>query len=384
MSKSVKHCYSITDLRNLAQKKLPKVMFDYIEGSAEDEQTAQWNVNAFEKYEFIPRVLKNVENIDLSTNLQNIKLNIPIISAPTGMSRMFHHEGERAVAKASFNVGTAYSLSTVGTTSIEEIATLGNGIKFFQIYVWKNKKMVQDFIQRCKQCDYDGLMLAVDSPVLGKRERDLRNGHGRPKTLRLNVAKGALTRPSWLYNYLSKPKWLMANMINHMPYGADAKKIIDDVNNQFRADVTWKDVQQMMEQWQGTFILKGIQSVEDAVKAVEIGVSGIVLSNHGGRQLDGAPAALDILPEVVEAVGDKVDIIIDGGIKRGSDVIKAIALGAKAVLIGRAYLYGLAAGGEKGVDRAFQILTDEMKRTMQLIGCKSIAELNTKYVRRIH
>lgn len=382
MSQTIKECFSIDDLKNLAQKKLPSVIFDYMEGAAEDEITAQWNINAFDKYEFVPRVLKNVENIDLSTSFQDIQLKIPIISAPTGMSKMFHHEGELAVAKATSKIGTAYALSTVGTSSIEEVAEVCNSPKFFQIYAWKNKSMIEDFIERCKQNNYNGLMLAVDSPALGKRERDLKNGHGRPKVLRLNIAKGALLKPKWLYNYLKNPKWKMANMINHMPYGADATKIIDKVNEQFRADVNWDDVQRMMEQWQGHFMLKGIQSVEDAIKASEIGVSGIVLSNHGGRQLDGAPSALDILPEVVDAVGNKINIIIDGGVRRGSDVIKAIALGANAVLIGRAYLYGLAAGGEKGVDRTYEILTDEMKRVMQLIGCNSISKLNKQYIKK--
>lgn len=382
MSQTVKECFSINDLKKLAQKKMPSVMFDYMEGSAEDEITAQWNINAFEKYEFVPRVLRNVENIDLSTSIQNINLEIPIISAPTGMSKMFHHEGEIAVAKASAKAGTAYTLSTVGTSSIEDIANVCSGPKFFQIYVWKNKNMTQDFIERCKQNNYNGLMLAVDSPALGKRERDLRNGHGRPKVLRLNIAKSALSKPYWLYNYFKNPKWRMANMIEHMPHGAETTKIIDDVNAQFRADVNWDDVQKMMDQWQGTFILKGIQSVADAIKAAEVGVSGIVLSNHGGRQLDGAPATLDLLPEVVKAVGNKIDVYIDGGIRRGSDVVKALALGAKAVLIGRAYLYGLAAGGEKGVDRTYEILKDEMTRVMQFIGCDSIAKLNEGYIKK--
>lgn len=382
MSKSINYCYSIADLRTLAIKKLPNVIFDYMEGAAEDETTAKWNINAFEKYEFVPRVLRNVSIVDLSTQIQNVNLKLPIISAPTGMSKMFHYQGELAVAKASHRAGVAYALSTVATTSIEDIAQVSDGAKFFQIYVWKNKHMVKDFINRCKENGYNGLMLAVDCPALGKRERDLHNGHGRPKTLRINIAKGALTRPQWLYNYLSKPKWKMANMVNHMPYGAETTKIIDEVNSQFRADVDWDDVQRMMDLWQGNFILKGIQSVEDAIKAAEIGVTGIVLSNHGGRQLDGAPATLDLLPEVATAVGNKIDVMVDGGIRRGSDVIKAIALGAKAVLVGRAYLYGLAAGGEAGVNKSYEILTDEMTRVMQLIGCSSIADLNSKYVKK--
>lgn len=375
-------CPSIEDMRQLAVKKLPSVMFDYIEGSAEDELTAKWNKEAFQKYEFVPRILKDVSEIDLSTKIQNIHVDLPIITAPTGMSRMFHHLGESAVVKATHQAGTIYSLSTMATTSIEEVAAASKGPKFFQIYAWHDKNMVHDFIQRCRNEKYDGLMLAVDLATLGKRERDLRNGHGRPSALRKNTAKSALSKPAWLYHYITKPKWKMANMLEHLPHGALAVKVIDTVSEQFSASVTWEDAKHMLEVWDGSFMLKGIQSVDDAVKAAEMGATGIILSNHGGRQLDGAPAPLDLLPEVVKAVGSDIEILIDGGITRGSDVIKAIALGAKGVLIGRAYLYGLAAGGEAGVQRVYEILEDEMKRVMQLIGCSSLSELDASYLKK--
>jgi L-lactate dehydrogenase (cytochrome) len=374
--------FSIKEMRDLAKEKLPSVMFDFLEGSSEDEITRGWNSTAFSKYEFVPRVLRDVSKIDLSTNIQGVKLDLPVFSAPTGMSRMFHHLGESAVAKASHKAGTGYSLSTVSTVSIEDVANASTGANFFQIYAWHNREMTLDFIERCKKASYNGLMLAVDLPALGKRERDLRNGHGRPVVLRKNTALSALSKPAWLYHFLSKPNWKMANMINYLPHGADALKVIDTVNAQFRADVDWDDVKTLQEAWGGKFILKGIQSVEDAKLAEEAGVSGIILSNHGGRQLDGAPAALDILPDVVQAVGSEMQIMIDGGITRGSDIIKAIALGASGCLIGRAYLYGLAAGGEQGVSRVYQILQDEMIRVMQLIGCKSISELNSSYLKK--
>ena len=374
--------FSIEDLKRIAQANVPSVMFDYLQGGSEDELTLGWNRNAFEKYEFVPRVLRNVKDIDLSTEVQGVKLQIPIISAPTGMSRMFHHLGEKAAIRASHKAGAGYTLSTVSTTSIEDVAKESNGPLFFQIYAWHNKKMVSDFIKRSRKENYDGLMLAVDLPTLGKRERDLKNGHGRPAVIRKNTALGALSKPQWLYNFLTKPKWKMANMVDHLPHGAEAMKVIDNVNAQFRADVDWKDAQQMMKQWNGKFMLKGIQSVDDAIKAAEIGASGIVISNHGGRQLDGAPAPLDLLPEVVKAVGSDIEVLMDGGIMRGSDVIKAIALGAKSVLIGKAYLYGLAAGGEAGVGKTYEILTDEMIRVMQLIGCNSISELDANYLKK--
>jgi len=380
MSK-ITRCTSIAEMKELARKKLPSVMFDYIDGGAEDEITVNWNRYAFQNYEFVPRVLRDVSHIDLTTHVQGITLKLPIIAAPTGMSCMFHYTGEKAVAKATNKAGGAYSLSAVGTTSIEEIAAISTGPKFFQIYVWHNKEMVQDFILRSQQQGYDGLMLAVDLATLGKRERDIRNGHGRPNVLKLKTGLSALSKPAWLYHYLTQPKWKMANMIEHLPHGANAVKVIDEVNEQFSASVNWKDAVVIRKQWKGAFMLKGIQCVEDAVKAAEIGATGIILSNHGGRQLDGAPATLDLLPEVVRAVGNKVEVLIDGGIMRGSDVVKAIALGAKCVLIGRAYLYGLSAGGEAGVTRVFDILKDEITRVMRLIGCTSLEELNSSYVR---
>lgn len=374
--------FSIDDMHQLARRRIPRVMLDYLEGGAEDCLTLRWNREAYARYEFVPRVLQNVGQIDLSTTVQGVQLGLPILSAPTGMSRMFHWEGERAVVRATHRAGTAYTLSTVATTSIEDVAAESSGPLFFQIYAWRNRDMVADFIRRCRQCDYDGLMLAVDLAALGKRERDLRNGHGVPGRLRRNTARSAFIRPRWLYQFITHEKWRMANMVEHLPHGADAMKVIETVNDQFSPEVTWDDAREIQSQWDGPFLLKGIQSVADAVRAAELGASGIVLSNHGGRQLDSAPAPLDLLPDVVAAVGSDVEVLIDGGIQRGSDVIKAICLGAKAVLIGRAYLYGLAAGGEAGVARSYAILKDEMERVMRLIGCASVSDLDRSYVQR--
>lgn len=373
---------SIDDLRRIARRRLPRVMFDYIDGGAEDCRTQRWNRDAFARYEFVPRVLTDVSEIDLSTTVQGVPVGLPVISAPTGMSRMFHWQGERAVVRATHRAGAAYTLSTVATTSIEEVAKASQGPLFFQIYAWRNRDMVFDFIDRCQRCGYAGLMLAVDLAALGKRERDLRNGHGIPSRLRRNTARTALIRPAWLYRFLSTERWTMANMIDHLPQGAEALKVIDTVNEQFSPAVTWQDAREIQQRWDGRFLLKGIQSVADAVRAAEMGVHGIILSNHGGRQLDGAPAPLDLLPEVVQAVGTDVEVWIDGGIHRGSDVIKAIALGARAVMIGRAYLYGLAAGGEAGVARAYAILREEMERVLKLLGCPRLADLDPSFVRR--
>lgn len=376
------NCHSIADLRAAAKARMPSVLFDYIEGAAEDEKTDRWNREAFGEYSFLPRTLKDVSKVNLSTTVQGVHIEMPVIAAPTGMTRMFHHEGELAVARASQKAGTAYTLSSVATTSIEDIAKASKGPLFFQIYVWHNRKMVQDFIERCKKMNYAGIMLAVDLAALGKRERDLHHGHGQAKKLQFNIARSAIVKPAWLYHYLKEPKWRMANMLEHLPHGALANKVIETVNEQFDASVTWEDAKDLMQALGGKFILKGIQCKEDAILAAEMGASGIVISNHGGRQLDGAAATLDLLPEIVAAVGNDVEVMIDGGITRGSDVIKALALGAKACLIGRAYMYGLGAGGEKGVTRCYDILRDEMIRVMQLIGCSDINQLGPQYLRK--
>jgi len=378
----VNDCHSIADLKAAARARMPSVLFDYIEGGAEDEITAAWNRDAFSNYSFLPRTLRDVSKVNLSTTVQGIKIDLPIIAAPTGMTRMFHHEGELAVAKASHKAGTAYTLSSVATTSIEDVAMAAKGPLFFQVYVWHNRKMVQDFMDRCRKMNYAGIMLAVDLAALGKRERDLRHGHGQAAKLKWNMARSAISKPAWLYHYLAEPKWRMANMVQHLPHGALADKVLEKVNEQFDASVTWEDARELMKAWGGKFILKGIQCKEDAILAAEMGASGIVISNHGGRQLDGAAATLDLLPEIVEAVGNDIEVMIDGGITRGSDVIKALALGAKACLVGRAYMYGLGAGGEKGVTRCYDILREEMVRVMQLIGCSDVRELGPQYLRK--
>ncbi len=379
----LQRCFSIDDLKKAAKKSLPGVMFDYIEGGADDELAISRNRQSFQQYEFIPRILTDVSKIDLSSVIQNINSRLPIVIAPTAMTRMFHFQGEVAVAKAAKTRGIPYSLSTMSTCSIEDVAAVKPEPGFFQIYVWKNKAMVEDFIKRCKLCGYQGLMLTVDLATPGNRERDLRNGHGDAKRQKRNIALGALKTPRWLFRLISSPPLTLANMVEHLPNGGHLGKTIETVNQQFDASVNWEDAKLMCQQWQGKFLIKGIQSVADAIKAVEIGATGIVLSNHGGRQLDSTPPAMDILAEVRAQVGDDIEILIDGGIRRGSDVIKAIALGATACLIGRPYLYGLAAGGEAGVVRALSILETEMETTMKLIGCDSVNKLDSSYIRRI-
>ncbi|MBU0992321.1 MAG: alpha-hydroxy-acid oxidizing protein [Proteobacteria bacterium] len=380
---NINRCYSIEDLNKKARKALPGVVYDYIAGGAEDEITVKRNRDSFSAYEFAPRVLRDVRQIDLSATMLGKAYSMPLFCAPTGMSRLFHYQGEKAVARAAYQANIPYSLSTVSTCSIEEIAALSHGSNFFQIYVWHNRDLVSEFINRCKTCRYDGIILAVDVAVFGNRERDLRNGHGRPLELQIKTALSGLTKLKWFFRFLTSGKLKMANMVDHLPYGGDAQKAIDTVNEQFDASVTWDDAKKLRDKWEGNFILKGIQCVDDAVKAADMGATGIVLSNHGGRQLDFAPPALDILPEVVNAVKGKIEIFIDGGIRRGSDVIKAMALGANGCMIGRPYLYGLAAAGEEGVKKALDILKTEMERVMRLIGCDAIKKLDSSYIKKI-
>jgi len=369
-------CHNIDDLQAAARRRLPRVLLDYIEGAAEDERTLGWNQAAYERYAFVPRVLRDVSRVDLGTRVAGVEMALPVMTAPTAMARLFHRDGEIGLARASVAAGSAYCLSTVATTTLEDIAAVTDGACFFQLYIWRDRDMVRRLLERCRQAGYRGVMLAVDMGAFGKRERDLRNGHGRPRVLRVRTALSALPRPAWLLDYVRSPTLTIANLVDSLPDGGNAMTTIDSVNAQFDPAITWDDVAAIRELWDGPFYLKGIQSVEDARLAAEAGVTGIVLSNHGGRQLDGAPAMLDLLPAVAASVGDRLEVLIDGGIRRGSDVIKAVALGASACLIGRAALYGLAAGGEQGVARSYEILRDEMLRVMQLMGCTSLRELH--------
>ncbi|MDY6956363.1 MAG: alpha-hydroxy acid oxidase [Pseudomonadota bacterium] len=379
----ITRCYCIDDLRITAKRSLPKPIFDYLDGGAEDEITMRRNREVFRDYEFSPRVLRNVAQIDLSTQALGVASSMPLICAPTGMSRMFHYLGEVAVARAAHAAGIPYSLSTVSSTALEDIAQLTPGPKFFQLYVMKDRSIAHDLIERCKSAGYQGLYLTADLASLGNRERDLRNGFGRPLEIKIKTGLGALLAPLWLYHLATQPAMRLATLARYLPHDGDAVENSEFVNEQLDPSLDWDDAIAFREQWGGPFIIKGIQCVEDARKAVEIGASAIVISNHGGRQLDMAPTALTLLPQVVDAVGDQVDVLIDGGIRRGSDVIKAVALGAKACLIGRPYLFGLAAGGEAGVSRALGLLRTEMERVMQLIGCESISTLDTRYIQRI-
>jgi len=378
----VKSCYNIEDFRAVARRRLPRMIFDYLDGGSDDEVTLRANRTGFGKYQLMPRVLRDVENIDLATTVLGQEVDLPLLISPTGQTRMFHHGGEMAVARAAARAGTIYSLSSVSSTSIEDTAAASPDPKWFQIYVWRDRGVTKEFIARCRDSGYHALCLTVDLSTHGNRERDLRNRLSFPATLNLKTVTDVLRHPRWLYHYLTGSRIEIANVVNsprvQLP---DSGNLMEYVASQFDPTVTWEDAAWMIDQWGGPFLIKGITSPEDARRAVDIGASGIIISNHGGRQLDTSPPAIEMLPEIVRAVAGRAEILIDGGVRRGTDVIKALALGAQAVMIGRPYLYALAAGGEAGVERMFDLFRAEITRDMALLGCPKISDITAEYIR---
>ena len=374
--------HNINDLRRIAKRRLPRVIFDFVDGAADDEITKNRNIAAFGRYDLYPRVLVDVSQVSTSTTVAGQAIDIPVILAPTGTNRFVHYEGELAVQRSAHRSGTIYSLSTMANTSIEDVAAADNGPRWFQIYVWRDRALLRGFFDRCRKAKYDALCLTVDVPILGQRERDLRNGFTIPPRLTLSAMIDAALHPNWWLRYFFMPKFTLANVTGQEESGRDDVVSLGAfVQRQYDPSVTWSDLEWMIENWDGPFVIKGILRPEDAIRAVEMGVQAIIVSNHGGRQLDHTPAAIDALAAIVEAVDGRADVILDGGIRRGSDVVKALALGATACMIGRPYLYGLAAAGEPGVDRALAILGDEIRRAMALIGVTSVSELNASYIR---
>ena len=381
MNRSLSNCHTIADLRLAAKRRLPRAVFDYMDGAAEDEVTLYRNQADFDRYELLPRYLVDVGKVDLSTHVLGADIGVPFILAPTGMSRLFHHSGERAVARAAQKAGTLYSLSSMATATIEDIAGVTGGPKLLQLYVWRDRGILKEFISRAKASGYTALCLTVDFPTAGQRERDLRNGFTVPPQVRLSNILDTMLRPGWLWGFLTSPRMKLENVRAHAAASEDLFSVIDYTTSQFDPSLTWDDMAWMIREWGGPFAIKGILTVADARRAAELGVTAVIVSNHGGRQLDHAPSSISVLPEVVDAVGDRVEIILDGGIRRGADVLKALSLGARAVMIGRAYLYGLGAGGEAGVDRALELLTAEIRRSMMLAGCPSVQASGADYIR---
>ena len=347
---SIKKCNNVKDFRELAKKKLPSPIFHYIDGAADDEITYKRNTDAFDTCDLVPNVLAGVDEIDMSTTVMGQKIDMPLYCAPTALQRLFHYEGEIGVAKAAEKFGTMFGISSLGTASIEEISNLVSTPKLFQLYVHKDQGLNDDLIDRCKHSNFEAMCVTVDTAVGGNRERDLQTGFTIPMKLNLSSALSFILHPSWAFNYFTKPKWELSNLKNHIDAGTSVMTSIGDYFTQMLDNsLDWKGVENINKKWGKHFAIKGIMSVDDAKKAVDVGATCVMVSNHGGRQLDGARSPFDQLAEIVDAVGDKVDVVCEGGIRRGTHVLKALSLGAKACSGGRMYLYALAAGGQKGV-----------------------------------
>ncbi len=379
----LKHCYNTGDFRQRAQRKLPSPIFHYIDGGADDESTLRRNTEAFDHVDLVPRVLAGVEKIDLSVRVLGRNLKMPMFFSPTAMQRLFHHEGERGIATAAEQFGTMFGVSTIGTRSIEELGQYDNTPKLFQIYVHKDPALTTNLIQRCKQARFDALALTVDTIVSGNRERDYLTGMTTPPQLTLRSLLSFAAHPVWTCNYLFREPFDLPNISKFVAAGSSVKASIPEyIDGQMKRSIDWDDVADMIREWGGPFAIKGVMSAEDAKRCVEVGASAIMVSNHGGRQLDGSRSPFDQLQTILDAVGGQVEVILDGGVRRGTHVLKALAMGATACSGGRWYLYALAAGGAAGVARACQLMRDELERDMYLMGCSSIRELKPEMLAR--
>ena len=382
MFNKIHHCYNTKDFRRLAKNRLPSPIFHYIDGAADDEVTYRRNTEAYEQCDLIPNVLAGVENIDMSTTVMGKKIDMPLYLAPTALQRLFHHDGEKAVGKAAEKFGTMFGISSLATASIEEISNLIKTPKLFQLYVHKDKGLNNSMIDKCKDSNFDVLALTVDTIVGGNRERDLYTGFTSPPKLTLKSLLSFAVHPNWAFNYFIHPRFELSQLKDFFAEGTNISVSISDYFTKLiDQSMDWKAAEEINKRWGKQFALKGIMSVADAKKAVDIGATAIMVSNHGGRQLDGSRSPFDQLAEIVDAVGDKIDVICEGGIRRGTHVLKALSLGAKACSGGRFYLYALAAGGQKGVEKALSNLHSEIKRDMQLMGVTNIDQLSRKNIK---
>jgi L-lactate dehydrogenase (cytochrome) len=372
----LKHCHNFHDFRKLAKQRLPSPIFNYIDGAADDELTCRRNSRSFEECDLVPNVLKGVSHIDMSVTVMGQKLQMPLFCSPTALQRLFHHEGERATAGAAAKFGTMFGVSSLGTVSLEELRKTYNTPQVYQFYFHKDRALNQVMMERAKAAGVDVMMLTVDSITGGNRERDLRNGFSIPFRLTLSGMLQFAFKPMWGINYITHESFKLPQLYDHVEMSGGALSIGRYFTEMLEPSMNWDDVAEMVKLWDGQFCLKGVMSVEDVKKAIDIGCTGVVLSNHGGRQLDGSRSPFDHLAEVVDAVGDKIDIILDSGVQRGTHVLKALSLGAKAVSGGRFYLYPLAAAGQPGVERALGLMRDEIERGMRLMGCTSTDQLS--------
>ena len=375
-------CHNIADFRKLAKARLPWPVFDYIDGAADDELTKGRNTSAFDDVDLVPDVLASVESIDTGCTIMGRRSNLPLMLSPTALQRAFHRDGERAVAKAADKFGVWFGISSLATHSIEEIAELTAAPKLFQLYVHKDKGLNASMIERCQAAKFDALALTVDTIVSGKRERCLRSGFTTPPRFSASSLWSYATRPRWTLDYVFGPKFRLPQLDGYVSQGTgEAVSIQEYFNTMLDTGLDWDTAARIRQDWGGTFALKGVMSATDARRAVEIGADAIWISNHGGRQLDGSRAPFDQLEEIVDTVGGEIEIILDGGVRRGTHVLKSLAMGATAASGGRLYLYALAAAGQEGVERALQILKEEIERGMRLMGVTSVEQLNRDRLR---
>ncbi|MDL2400556.1 alpha-hydroxy acid oxidase [Rhizobium mayense] len=377
----LRECHNFHDFRLLAKKRLPGPIFNYIDGAADDEVTLRRNTSSFESCDLVPNVLRGVSEIDMSVTVVGQKLATPFYCSPTALQRLFHHQGENAVAAAASSLGTMFGVSSLGTVSLEEIRRKYPGPQVYQFYFHRDRGLNRAMMERAKDAGVNVMMLTVDSITGGNRERDLRTGFSIPFKLNLAGVTQFALKPAWALNYLTHEKFRLPQLDEHVDMSGGAMSIGRYFTEMLDPSMNWDDVAEMVKHWNGQFCLKGIMSVEDAKRAVDIGCTGIVLSNHGGRQLDGSRSAFDQLAEIVDAVGDRIDVMMDGGIQRGTHVLKALSLGAKAVGVGRFYLYPLAAAGQAGVESALLHLRTEIERDMKLMGCTSVSQLSRANLR---
>jgi L-lactate dehydrogenase (cytochrome) len=374
-------CHNIDDLRAAASRRLPVPIFDFADGAAEDERTLARNRSGFGRYVLMPRILQDVSEIDLRTTVLGTEIAMPVVIAPTGLPALFHHTGEDSLAPAAATHGTIFTSSTIASRAIEHVAALSDAPKWFQIYVWKDRAVLKDFIDRCRAAGYDALCLTVDVPRTGNRERDVKNRLSFPPKPTLAGLVEILRKPRWIWGMATKGPVLPANLAGRVESRniGDLARYTED---QLDKSVTWDTVAWIREQWGGKFLIKGVLRADDAKRAADAGVDGVVVSNHGGRQLDHVPAPIEVLADIVAAVDGRAEVILDGGVRRGTDVLKALALGAKCCMTGRPFLYGLAAGGRAGVERALDIFATEIRRDMMLAGCPTIDRIGPDLVRR--
>lgn len=382
-SASLSRAVNIEDLRQIARRRLPRVAFEYLDGGADAEQTLRENVAAFQQVYFQPRQAVDSGMGDLRTSILGSEHSLPVLLAPVGYSRLLHPGGEPAAARAAGAAGCAYILSTISGYKLEDVKAATSGPAWYQLYLVAGREVAEAALQRARQAGYQALVVTIDTPIAGMRERDHRNG------MKELLSGTLFSKLPFLGQFLRRPGWLIRFLLdggipgleNVILPGQGPMKLVDVSSALIDSAVTWDDLRWIRQSWPGPLVIKGVLSADDARRAVDAGAAALVVSNHGGRQLDSVPATLRVLPEIVAAVGAQAEVYVDGGVRRGGDILKAVCLGARAVLIGRAYAYGLAAGGSAGVSRSLEILRDDMRRTLRLLGCPSVSELDASYVR---